>query len=108
MNSPQDDSLISRAWYDIRVQALHSRATDIHIEFRPQESVAPIRIDDSLYFQSCHPIEFYEHLITQIKILARLDIAEKRLPQDERPFISNDFSKSNIDQKTRATQTRVL
>ena len=108
MNSSQDDSLISRAWYDIRVKALHSSATDLHIESHPQKSIAHIRVGGSLYFQSRHPIEFHEHLITQIKILARLDIAEKRLPQDERPFISNDFSKSNIDQKTRATQTRVL
>jgi len=97
LNNSQDDSLIIRTWYDITVKALHSRATDIHIEAHPQETVVRIRIDGSLYFQSHHPIEFHERLITRIKILARLDIAEKRLPQDGRLFIGNDFSKPNID-----------
>ena len=97
MNNSQDDSLIIRTWHDITVKALHSRATDIHIEAHPQETVVRIRIDGSLYFQSRHPIEFHERLITRIKILARLDIAEKRLPQDGRLFIGDDFSQPNID-----------
>jgi len=77
LNSSQDDSLIIRTWYGITVKALHSRATDIHIEAQPKETIVHIRIDGSLYFQSRHPIEFHEHLITRIKILARLDFAEK-------------------------------
>ena len=66
-------------WHEITVYALHSRATNIHIEAGPQETLVRIRIDGALELQSRHPIDLQERLITHIKILARLDIAEKRL-----------------------------
>lgn len=92
-----DDSHIIRTWHGISVDALNSRATDIHIEARPQETVVRIRIDGHLALQQKYPIDLHERLITRIKILARLDIAEKRLPQDGRLVIGHDFSKPNID-----------
>jgi type II secretory ATPase GspE/PulE/Tfp pilus assembly ATPase PilB-like protein len=55
------------------------------------------RIDGRLTLQNQYPIDFHERLITRIKILARLDIAEKRLPQDGRLVIGYDFSHPNID-----------
>jgi hypothetical protein len=56
-----------------------------------------MRIDGRLTLQNQYPIDFHERLITRIKILARLDIAEKRLPQDGRLVIGHDFSHPNID-----------
>ena len=91
------DSHIIRTWHDIAVDALNHRATDIHIEARSQETVVRMRIDGRLTLQNQHPIDFHERLITRIKILARLDIAEKRLPQDGRLMIGRDFSHPNID-----------
>jgi type IV pilus assembly protein PilB len=91
------DSHIIRTWHDIAVNALNTRATDIHIEARSQETVVRIRVDGRLTLQSQYPIDLHERLITRIKILARLDIAEKRLPQDGRLSIGHDFSKPNID-----------
>ena len=91
------DSHIIRTWHDIAVNALNSRATDIHIEARSQETVVRIRIDGRLTLQDQYPIDLHERLITRIKILARLDIAEKRLPQDGRLVIGHDFSHPNID-----------
>jgi type II secretory ATPase GspE/PulE/Tfp pilus assembly ATPase PilB-like protein len=93
----QDDSLIIRTWHEITVNALHSRATDIHIEARLQETLVRIRVDGHLEFQSRHPIDLHERLITRIKILARLDIGEKRLPQDGRLCVGYDFCNPNID-----------
>lgn len=91
------DSHIIRTWHDIAVNALNHRATDIHIEARSQETVVRTRIDGRLTLQNQYPIDFHERLITRIKILARLDIAEKRLPQDGRLVIGRDFSHPNID-----------
>jgi len=50
-----------------------------------------------LQVQAQFEIQLHERLITRIKILARLDIAEKRLPQDGRLLIGPDFSKPNVD-----------
>ncbi|OYY21236.1 MAG: type II secretion system protein E [Polynucleobacter sp. 24-46-87] len=91
------DSHIIRTWHDIAVDALNNRATDIHIEARSQETIVRIRVDGLLTLQNQYPIDLHERLITRIKILARLDIAEKRLPQDGRLVIGHDFSRPNID-----------
>ena len=97
MTDTHDDSLIIRTWYEIAVNALESRASDIHIEAGPQGTVVRIRVDGLLQVQSQYRIELHERLITRIKILARLDIAEKRLPQDGRLLIGQDFAKPSID-----------
>lgn len=97
MNDLLHDSHIIRTWHDIAVHALTNRATDIHIEARSQETVVRTRVDGRLTLQSQYPIDLHERLITRIKILSRLDIAEKRLPQDGRLVIGYDFSHPNID-----------
>lgn len=97
MSIIQDDSLIIRTWFEIAVHALNSRASDIHIEAGAQGTLVRIRVDGALQIQSHHPIELHERLITRIKILARLDIAEKRLPQDGRLSIGQDFTRPDID-----------
>jgi type IV pilus assembly protein PilB len=91
------DSHIIRTWHDIAVEALNNRATDIHIEARSHQTVVRTRIDGRLTLQNQYPIELHERLITRIKVLARLDIAEKRLPQDGRLAIGQNFSHPNID-----------
>ncbi|MBU3625177.1 type II/IV secretion system protein [Polynucleobacter sp. JS-Safj-400b-B2] len=97
MSVVSDDSLIIRTWYEITSYALDARASDIHIEAGKLATLIRIRVDGLLQIQSHHPIECHERLITRIKVLARLDIAEKRLPQDGRLSIGHDFSKPNID-----------
>ena len=97
MNELLHDSHIIRTWHEIAVNALNTRATDIHIEARSQETVVRLRIDGQLTLQNQYSIDLHERLITRIKILARLDIAEKRLPQDGRLAIGHDFSHPNID-----------
>lgn len=97
MSVASDDSLIIRTWYEITTHALDARASDTHIEARTQTTIIRIRVDGLLQIQSQYPIEFHDRLITRLKVLARLDIAEKRLPQDGRLCIGHDFSKPNID-----------
>ena len=97
MSIDQDDSLIIRTWYEIATNALHARASDIHIEAGPQNTLVRFRVDGLLIKQAYYPTDLHERLITRIKILARLDIAEKRLPQDGRLCIGHDFTKPDID-----------
>lgn len=97
MSGTQDESLIVRTWFEIAVHALNSGASDIHIEAGVNETLVRFRVDGALQTQSRHPIDLHERLITRIKILARLDIAEKRLPQDGRLYIGHQFTRPDID-----------
>ena len=97
LNATPDESLIVRTWFEIAVNALNSGASDIHIEARAHETLVRFRVDGALQIQSRHPIDLHERLITRIKILARLDIAEKRLPQDGRLYIGYQFTRPDID-----------
>ena len=65
--------------------ALQRRASDIHIETRDREVVIKYRIDGTLY-QAMDPIDkqFHSTIISRIKVMSELDIAEKRIPQDGR------------------------
>jgi type IV pilus assembly protein PilB len=65
--------------------AIQRRASDIHIETRENEVVIKYRIDGVLY-QAMEPIDRRHHqtVISRIKVMAELDIAEKRVPQDGR------------------------
>jgi type IV pilus assembly protein PilB len=64
---------------------LERRASDIHIESRDNAVVVKYRIDGVLQ-QAMAPLarEFQSNLITRIKVMAELDIAERRVPQDGR------------------------
>ena len=97
MSVNHDDSLIIRIWHEIAVNAIDSRASDIHIEAGSHNTLVRMRVDGLLQKHSQYSAELHERLITRIKILARLDIAEKRLPQDGRLCIGHDFSKPDTD-----------
>ena len=91
-----DDSLIIRAWQEIAAKAISARATDIHIEPQEHITLIRIRIDGYLHLLSQQNKSLHERLITRIKILARLDIAEQRIPQDGRICIGLTLNQANI------------
>jgi len=76
-------------------QSLNSNASDIHIE--PDEHAVRIRlrIDGVLHEQIIEDIKICQAMIQRIKLMANLNIAEKRLPQDGR--ISLTIKKQKID-----------
>src|SRR5471032_1042500 len=65
--------------------ALERRASDIHIESRDQEVVIKYRIDGVLHY-AMPPIakDWHTTILSRIKIMSELDIAERRVPQDGR------------------------
>ena len=81
----QDSSPIIKLVDSIVFNAIQRRASDIHIETRDNEVVVKYRIDGVLY-EALEPIDKRHHttIISRIKIMSELDIAEKRVPQDGR------------------------
>jgi type IV pilus assembly protein PilB len=65
--------------------AMESRSSDIHIETRDSEVQVKYRIDGALYAK-VDPIDlsYHQTLISRIKVMSELDIAERRVPQDGR------------------------
>ena len=68
----------------ILTQALRRQASDIHIEPYEKEIKVRFRIDGILYEIFSLPKRFQAHIVSRIKVMANLDIAEKRVPQDGR------------------------
>lgn len=65
-------------------QAVAVQASDLHFEPYEQSYRVRLRIDGQLREVSSAPLAFRERLAARIKVMARLDVAEKRLPQDGR------------------------
>ncbi len=80
----QDEAPIIRLVNSLFYQASKERASDIHIEPFEQELLVRFRIDGILYDTLSPPKAIQPLLISRIKIMAGLNIAEKRLPQDGR------------------------
>ena len=64
--------------------AAFRRASDVHIEGRKDGFAARLRIDGQMYPAFTYARDKYDAVVCRIKILAELDIAERRLPQDGR------------------------
>jgi type IV pilus assembly protein PilB len=64
--------------------ALKERATDIHIEVQEEKVMVRFRIDGVLQEMMVPPKSSHPGIISRVKILSKLNIAEKRLPQDGR------------------------
>ncbi|PHV04141.1 type II secretion system protein GspE [Janthinobacterium sp. BJB412] len=79
-----DDAPVIRMINALLTQALRDGASDIHIEPFEQTSVVRFRVDGSLRDVVRPRKAIHGSLISRIKIMAQLDIAEKRLPQDGR------------------------
>ncbi len=65
-------------------QAVEKRASDIHIEPFEKEFRIRYRVDGVLYPQEAPPRELKAAIISRVKLMAKLNIAERRLPQDGR------------------------
>ncbi len=84
------DNIISRAkaapvvkLVDLMIwQAINKRASDIHIEPFDDRFSLRYRVDGKLYEIPPPPKHLYLAIVSRIKILSKLDIAERRLPQD--------------------------
>jgi type IV pilus assembly protein PilB len=94
-----DDAPVVKYIQKILLDAIDSGASDIH--FEPYEKVYRIRyrLDGELYEVASPPLAIKEKIASRIKVISRLDISEKRVPQDGRMKL--------VLSKTRAIDFRV-
>lgn len=76
-------------------QAVNKKASDIHIEPREKKVIIRLRVDGILRDLTKVPKQIHPSLVSRVKIMAQMDIAEKRLPQDGR--IQINIQKKSID-----------
>ena len=79
-----DEAPIIRFVNGLVTQAYRQRASDIHIEPFENTAIVRYRVDGILYEIQRPPHRALPNIISRLKIMANLDIAEKRLPQDGR------------------------
>ncbi|MDJ0834900.1 MAG: type IV-A pilus assembly ATPase PilB [Acidobacteriota bacterium] len=82
--------------------AVKKGASDIHVEPYEKEFRVRFRIDGTLHEQMNPPLKMRDAIISRIKILSKLDISEKRLPQDGRIKL-----KMNLDGRRKELDYRV-
>jgi len=80
------EASVVRLVNEILLEAIESRASDVHIETQPSGLVVRYRVDGMLQTQPIPPEinRFRAAIISRLKIMAHLNIAERRLPQDGR------------------------
>ena len=81
---PTSDAPVIRMINALLLQALRERASDIHFEPYEARSVVRFRVDGVLTDVIEPPRALHAALVSRVKVMASLDIAEKRLPQDGR------------------------
>jgi type II secretory ATPase GspE/PulE/Tfp pilus assembly ATPase PilB-like protein len=80
--APPDDQLVTKLLNGVLSEAIAKQASDIHLEPRDRHLRVRFRIDGMLVEQQPLPKTSISGVIGRVKVLAQLDVAEKRLPQD--------------------------
>jgi len=86
----------------ILIEALKAGASDIHVEAYEKEFRVRFRVDGILHNIMALPMRTRDPLISRLKIMAKLDISEKRLPQDGRIKI-----RLRVEERSRDLDLRV-
>ena len=102
LEEESDEAPVVRLVNIILTDAIKRGASDIHVEPYEKKYRVRYRIDGMLYEVMHPPLRLREAITSRIKIMAKLDIAEKRLPQDGRIKI-----KTKIENKEKELDYRV-
>jgi type IV pilus assembly protein PilB len=99
-----DDAPVIKLVHSILAQAVNEGASDIHFETEEDEMRVRFRVDGVLTEAAKVPRRMVAGVVSRIKIMSELDIAEKRLPQDGRVGISVDGREVDLRIVTLPTQ----
>lgn len=102
LKAASEEAPIVRLVDAIIIDSIKKGASDIHIEPYEKDYRIRFRIDGVLFEQLHPPLKMKDAIASRIKILAKMDISEKRLPQDGRIK-----TKIKIDGKTKEVDYRV-
>ena len=100
-----DDAPVIRFINGLLIEAIRENASDIHVETFENRLAVRFRVDGVLRQVIEAQKALAPKIVSRIKIMARLDIAEKRLPQDGR--ISRAFGGRKVDVRVSTTPTGV-
>ncbi|MBX3158715.1 MAG: type II secretion system ATPase GspE [Deltaproteobacteria bacterium] len=103
MLDANDEAPIIRWVNSLMFQAAKDRASDIHIEPGEKDVVVRYRVDGALREAKRAPSKFKASITARVKIMAGLNIAEKRLPQDGR--IRRKMAGKDIDMRVATAPT---
>lgn len=94
--APEDDSPVVKTVNQIIIQAVQLGASDIHID--PQEDSVRIRyrVDGIMRTERSLPPNMHTVIVARVKIMANLNVAERRVPQDGRVEMDIEFRKVDI------------
>ncbi|HEX3240146.1 MAG TPA: ATPase, T2SS/T4P/T4SS family [Solirubrobacterales bacterium] len=99
-----DDAPVIKLVYSILAQAVGEGASDVHLEPEEGEMRIRFRIDGVLKETAHVPKRMISAMISRLKIMSELDIAEKRVPQDGRVGVSVEGRRVDLRVTTLPTQ----
>jgi len=92
----EDDAPIVRFVNILVTQAIQDRASDIHIEPTEHDVLVRYRIDGVLHEMQRAPKQIQSAVISRLKIMSEIDIAERRKPQDGRMSVTHNGRKIDL------------
>ena len=104
LHESADDAPVIKLVYSILGQAANEGASDIHFEHGDDEMRVRFRVDGVLHEAARVPKRMVAGVISRVKIMSELDIAEKRVPQDGRVSVNVDGRKVDLRVTTLPTQ----
>jgi len=99
----EDEAPVIRMVNSIITQAVQGRCSDIHIEPQEDNMRVRFRLDGELYEVMQIPKTFSSAITSRLKIMASMDIAEKRIPQDGRFRINTEGQEVDLRASTLPT-----
>jgi type IV pilus assembly protein PilB len=104
MRESAEDAPVIKLVYSILGQAANEGASDIHFEPGEKEMRVRFRVDGVLYEAATVPKRMVAGVVSRIKIMSELDIAEKRVPQDGRVTVNVEDRRVDLRVTTLPTQ----
>jgi type IV pilus assembly protein PilB len=99
-----DDAPVIKLVYSVLGQAVQNGASDVHFEPAEKDMRVRFRVDGILHEMAHVPKRMIPGVISRIKIMSDLNIAEKRIPQDGRVSVNVDERKVDLRVTTLPTQ----
>ena len=104
LRASAEDAPVIRLVNSILGQAVTEGASDIHLEPGDGEMRVRFRVDGVLYEAARVPKRMVAGVVSRVKIMSKLDIAEKRVPQDGRTAVTIDHHRIDLRITTLPTQ----
>ncbi|MGH2926434.1 MAG: GspE/PulE family protein [Solirubrobacterales bacterium] len=104
LHESADDAPVIKLVYSVLAQAVVEGASDIHFESDEGEMRVRFRVDGVLHETARVPKRMISGVVSRVKLMAEMDIAEKRIPQDGRISVTVDDRKIDLRVTTLPTQ----